>query len=438
MTRTPAGLGPRARAVHGAARRLLHACLALLRATRRGRPAPPADDGPTRLTFVLHNAFGMGGTIRSTVTQANYFARHGVEVILVSVTRGGDRSTPFFAIDPRVRVEVLDEPARRRSPAARLLRRTLVRVPGLAFHPDETRIERMTAWRDLLLLRALWQVRDGTVVGTRAGINDTIARIVHPRVVRVGQEHVPLASYTPELLAELARSYRRLDALMVLTAPDHDEAAALLAGASTVLAVVPNALPGGPAPQADSSARRIVTAGRLSRNKRQDLLVRAFAAIADDHPDWELVIHGKGPRERRLRTLVEQLGVGERVRLPGATDRLPEALAEGSVFALTSQFEAFGIVLVEAMRAGMAVVSTDCRHGPAEIITDGVDGLLVTEGDLEAIADGLRRLVEDEQLRARLGATAAASARRYDDEVVAERWRWVYRQAAARRAITRR
>jgi glycosyltransferase involved in cell wall biosynthesis len=385
-----------------------------------------ADDG---IVVFVHSAFGMGGTIRSSITQANELARAGRRVTLVSVTRGPDQPEPFFDVHPEVVVRLLDDPGRRRSPLERLVPRVLNRLPSLLFHPDETRAPRMSLWRDVLLVAEIRRYRRGLLIATRAGLNVALAHAARPGVVRIGQEHVPLASYPPRLQVALASSYLRLDALMVLTQGDAEHARELLGAGPPVVEVVPNALPDAPYAVSDSSQPVIATAGRLSRGKRQDLLIRAFARVARHHPGWELRIYGKGGRHGRLQRLVTRLGLDDRVRLMGASDRLGEELGCASVFVLSSELEAFGIVLIEAMRSRLAVISTDCPHGPRELITDGVDGLLVPTGDVRALANAMERVVRDPVLRRRLARAGERTSRRYEPAEVARAWERVHRQA---------
>src|SRR3954471_17798428 len=106
----------------------------------------------------------------------------------------------------------------------------------------------------------------------------------------------------------------------------------------------------------------------------------------------------------------------------GPTEHLGEELAKASVFALSSRYEGFRIVLVEAMSKGMAVVSFDCPRGPGEIIDDGRDGVLVPDGDVPALSRALLDVVGDEERRRGLGAAAVESARRYDPAVVGKDW----------------
>jgi len=123
-----------------------------------------------------------------------------------------------------------------------------------------------------------------------------------------------------------------------------------------------------------------------------------------------------------LRRLIAEHDLYSNVFLMGPTQHLGEALAQGSIFVLSSRFEGFGMVIVEAMSKGLAVVSFDCERGPSEIISDGEDGLLVPELDVAALGTATSPLMADGERRAQLGRAAIQTARRYDREAIGARW----------------
>ena len=165
-----------------------------------------------------------------------------------------------------------------------------------------------------------------------------------------------------------------------------------------------------------------VAAGRLSKQKGFDLLIRAWRRVAEQHPDWTLRIYGSGPRHDRLQTRIDRLGLGDRVKLMGFTEELEEELSRAALFVLSSRFEGLPMVLIEAMNLGTPVVAFDCPTGPAELVEDGVTGLLVEPQKVRALAAAINRAIEDPQLRESMGAAGQRRVRELSPEAVTDHW----------------
>lgn len=168
--------------------------------------------------------------------------------------------------------------------------------------------------------------------------------------------------------------------------------------------------------------KTVVSIGRLDYPKNYSSLIRAFKIVHDRHPDWILKIYGEGDERSLLQQLINDLHLNENVELMGATSDVKQALSEASVFALSSITEGFPVVLIEAIECGLPVVSYQCPYGPKDIISDGVDGFLIAVNDKQAMADRICQLIEDEELRHKMGAAAKLKAKRYHKESIIAQW----------------
>ncbi len=138
----------------------------------------------------------------------------------------------------------------------------------------------------------------------------------------------------------------------------------------------------------------IVGAGRLTEQKNFELLIKAFSCLANDFPEYKLVIYGKGPKEKELIEFAEKLEIRERVCFPGQIDNMPDELEKASLFVLSSNYEGMPNVLMEAMALGVPCVSTDCDGGGARfLIENGVNGILIPVNDLEALVHSMKEIL---------------------------------------------
>lgn len=177
----------------------------------------------------------------------------------------------------------------------------------------------------------------------------------------------------------------------------------------------------------------LLAMGRLVPEKGFDVLIRAFGRLSREHPEWRLVILGEGPLRSDLEALVSSLGLGQQVELPGLVQRPRAVLEAAAVFAFSSRIESFGMALCEAMACGRAVVAADCPVGPREIVTDGVNGLLVPPEDEVALAGAIGQLMNEPERRARLGNAARGVAERFSLQRVLQEWDRLFETAAGAR-----
>ncbi|RST18655.1 glycosyltransferase family 4 protein [Streptomyces sp. WAC05374] len=385
------------------------------------------------ISFLLHNAYGIGGTIRTTFNLARTLAeRHDVEI--VSVFR--HREEPTLGAPAGVTMKHLVD-LRKNSPTYDGAHPDYTK-PAKVFPRGDGRWKQYSRLTDARIAAHLKGLQADVVVGTRPGLNVHIARQARRGPVRVGQEHLTLDSHGYRLRREIGHRYALLDAITTVTEADARSYRSRLKLPGVRIDAVPNSVPAPTVEPADSTAKWVVAAGRLTRVKRYDLLVEAFAKVVAARPDWRLRIYGSGDatgnEKNALRALIEARGLHNHVYLMGTANPLEPEWVKGSVAAVTSRLESFGMTIVEAMRCGLPVVSTDCPHGPGEIIEDGVDGRLVPVGDVDAIADALLALIQDDDLRRRTGQAALAASRRFDPARIAERHEALFTELVAQGA----
>ncbi|MFJ1967663.1 glycosyltransferase family 4 protein [Streptomyces sp. NPDC087903] len=380
-----------------------------------------------KISFLLHNAYGIGGTITTTFNLAQALAeRHEVEI--VSVLRHRER--PNFRLDPKVTLRPLVDLRQEKEHPLHLR-------PARVFPRAEYRYEQYSELTDQRIGECLATIDADVVIGTRPGLNVHLALQAPRHVVRVGQEHLTLDNHPPRLRNALRGAYRGLDALTTVTEADAASYRRKMALPGVLVEALPNSVPDPVLPLADGTAKVVVAAGRLVPVKRYDLLIEAFAAVAAERPDWQLRIYGKGEERDRLRQLIEDLGLWNNVFLMGPAAPMEAEWVKGSIGAAASNFEPFGMTIVEAMRCGLPVVSTDCPYGPGEIIADGADGRLVPVGDRDALAAALLELVRDDDRRRRMGRAAVENARRFAPVPVVEKAERLFAEATAARSAGR-
>ncbi|MBN2139775.1 MAG: glycosyltransferase family 4 protein [Desulfovibrionaceae bacterium] len=345
---------------------------------------------------------GPGGAERVASTLANAWARAGDRVDILTLEQAGIE--PFFELDPLVRLHALGLAGRSAgllSAAANNLRRVFA------------------------LRRALMEIGPDVVVGFVDATNVLVLlACLGLGLPVVACERTDPAVHDPGRVWSLLRRtlYPRAAAVVVQTAA---AARGLPSGLRARLEIMPNPVlvPSrvpGPCPHFPRPL--VMGLGRLTREKGFDLLLRAFALVAAERPDWSLALVGDGPDREGLEALRDELGLGGRVLFSGWLADVGGCLAQADVFALPSRYEGFPNALCEAMALGLAVVAADCPSGPAEIVVDGRNGLLVPAGDPEALAEALARLMDDEALRRALAAAAPEILERFGLERTLSRW----------------
>jgi glycosyltransferase involved in cell wall biosynthesis len=375
-----------------------------------------AQEGPGKVALssakivIVVPGLGAGGTEHVVSLLANHWSESGHKVTILTLELPD--TTPYYAFRPEIAITRIGVPPKRsgRLEAARLALRRLLRLRRELKREEPAFVLSFLTRTNVLTLLAARGCAAAVVVSER---NNPALQPFGPVWIWLRRRLYPkaygLVTMTEGALAYFPPAMRR-----------HSW-------------VIPNAVD---LPRSWSNQRggNVLTAvGRLTDQKGFDLLLEAFAKIEQSFPAWRLVIWGEGEDRAKLEEKRRALGLDDRVFLPGITQRPVQWVETADVFVLSSRYEGWGIVLLEAMAAALPVVSFDCEWGPRAMVNDGVDGMLVPNGDVDGLASALKTVLGDADLRKRLGARAAESAERYRPERVLAEWDGVIRQALADR-----
>lgn len=364
-----------------------------------------------RITLVISN-LGAGGAERVMSVMANYWADHGYEVTVITIASAeGD----FYSLHPRVH-----------------------RI-GLGLYGSSSHIS-ASVWKNFVKLKRLRQElkrsRPNIVLSfiditnvltlmasVRLGVPIIVCEHTDPRHHQIG----PLWSGLRYMV------YRRAVAVVVLTNALREWAERYVR--PEAVHVIPNPVLVSDDQSQDSGnyglrGRTVGAMGRLGHEKGFDILLKAFARCAKTHAEWSLVILGEGQERKALEQLIEQLGIQDRVSMPGQVQGPFRILRKLDMFVLSSRYEGFPMALVEAMACGLAVISTDFPSGVREIVREGVDAVVVPAENIDALAAAMNRLMSNPVERNCLRTHAVDVTERFGTNSVMAMWEGVFKSCA--------
>ena len=362
---------------------------------------PEIDKAPQRLCLVIP-ALTMGGAERVLSRMANHWAGTGRHVTLITWD-GAEHDS--YALSSHVHRVGLNQLARSRGLLS-------------AVHHN---------WRRVRVLRnALIDARPDVVISFLDTMNVTTGlACLGTGIPVIATERTDPRQHRIGFVWNMLRrwTYPRCSALVVQTAEIRRHFVPPLSDSS--VCVIPNAVFAAEpsTPPSDLDGRSIVLGvGRLSNEKGFDLLIEAFAGLADDHPHWRLVILGDGPQRQSLEQDIRRWGLQDRMELRGWVTVPSDWYAAADVFVLPSRYEGFPNALLEAMASGSPVIATNCSPSIREIIDHDQNGLVVQAADLSELSRALRRMMTDADLRNRLGTAARQVSTRFCQKAYFQKW----------------
>jgi glycosyltransferase involved in cell wall biosynthesis len=381
-----------------------------------------ANGQPYKIVYCTPALYMAGGVERVLTLKANYFAEQFGYNITIILTEGKGKPL-FYPLSDKVKVVNLDINFEELWTCS-FLKKIIVYL------------RKQRRFRKLLKAELMRIRPDVTVSLLRREIN--FINDIKDGSRKIGELHVNRANYRnfeagdanaiKNLFAKfwmhsLVAKLKKLDQFVVLTHEDRQAWPEL-----TNVSVIPDPLSFVPVHKSTLTNKRVIAVGRYVYQKGFDLLLQVWAKIERQHPDWQLAVFGDGDRTPYLQQM-QALGIdSSRCHLNGTVPDIQQEYVDSSLFVFSSRFEGFGMVLVEAMACGLPVVSFACPCGPKDIVKDGEDGLLVENGNLEAMAGALSRLMNDADFRQSMAQAGIENVKRFNIEQIAHKWKTIFEQ----------
>ena len=368
-----------------------------------------------KIVYCTPSLYLSGGVERVLTTKANYFAEVLNYDIYIILTDGKDKK-PYYPLSNKVHIIQLN-----------INFETLWSLPFYKKIP--VYLKKQHQYKNALT-KVLFEIKpDITISLLRREIN--FITKINDGSKKIGELHVNRNNYRnfeendnntiKELFAkfwmkDLIRHLKRLDKFVVLTEEDKKNWKEL----NNVICI-PNPIAPASVKKSSLENKNVIAVGRYVYQKGFDLLLYAWQKVYKKHPDWCLNIYGEGERDEYTK-IAKELNICNSCNLNGATSNIKNKYAESSIFVLSSRFEGLPMVIIEAMTYGLPCVSFTCPCGPKDVINHGVNGFLVENGNVEQLAEKICELIENEELRKKMGEQCYIDANKYKIENLAGKW----------------
>ena len=351
------------------------------------------------IAFLISNIDNAGGTERVSLLLGDYLCKSGYKVTFFSYYAKGN---PFFGHDKRIRIIGFES----HSWYMRLLCR---------LYPDKN--DRLRFLLKLLRIDVIIDVDMGQAMYSSVAIQDTTCKQItwdHFNYIENSKSESRSKGF------ELCKKFS--SKLVVLTKADKDAYIRNEGIKPDFITQIYNPL----TIEVDNcfnhcKSRKVTAIGRLEHQKGFDILLNVWRSVEKNYPEWTLEIYGDGSEKNNLLRQIEKLQLCN-VSIKGRTHDVKSVLRNSEIFVLTSRFEGFGLVLVEAEEMGLPIVAFNCPFGPSEIIEDGKNGFLIEPDDIESFVQRLALLMDDETLRTGFGKASLDVSKRFRKENIFPKW----------------
>ena len=360
-----------------------------------------------------------GGVEMAISLLSNALVKRGYEVTILSIYKLGQ---PAYKLEPSVKIKYLTDvtpnqeafyKAKNEKSFGKMLKEGLYALKVLYLKKNSMK-------------NAITAVDKGVIISTRNEHSVLLSKFGNKNVLKIAQLHHD-HEFMKKYLRDFQNNYSNIDYFVLLTEGLKSEVEEIMQGHNkkTRCIAVPNFLEDVSINvELEQKEKTVVTVGRLHPVKGFERLIELWQMVAKNHEDWKLKIIGGGSIEKKLRKKVNALGLSKQIEIVGAMehDDVIEEMKKASLYVMTSYSEAFPFVLIEAMSSGLPVVAFDVRVGPRAIIDNNLNGLLITDNELEEFAAGVEMHMDDENKRKNMSVCAMKKAHKFLEEEVMKQW----------------
>lgn len=370
-----------------------------------------------KIAYIYPSLTTIGGADRVIIEKANYFAdKCGYEVYMITDSQLGLPTA--FPLSPKVKhfdlgmnfFEQYRHSFLTRGYIYFKLMRIYKRKLNELLNSLQLDFTITTLGKDADFLTTL---KDGSKKIAESHISKEYIRNLH----LLKQRGIPYRIVASIWTKRMEKAIKKMDAFVVLTDNDakkwNDIKKAI---------VIPNSLPFYPEERSKCNNKQVISVGRLYPQKGYDMLIPAWEIVHKQHSDWILSIYGNGEQEKELKELICQKGLEQCLYILAPVKNIMEKYLESSFYVMSSRFEGFGMTLIEAMACGIPCISFTCPNGPADIIKNNEDGILVDNGNVNQLAEKIIYLIEHEQERTKMGEKAKENVKRYMPDIIMQKW----------------
>ena len=366
---------------------------------------------------ILSLHLGYGGIEKCVVTLANTLcSRYEVEIAVCYKLY----DKPAFDIDDRVKIKYLNKDLK---PNHDALRNSFKSKNPFKIIKELCFGLKVLHYRKKTMVNYIMKSDSDVIISTRDIFNYWLCGYGKSDVLKIGWEHNHFHE-NYKYANNVSRSARGLDYLVLVSSELQKFYAKELQNSDCMCIYIPNSIESLPNKKAALENTKLISVGRLSKEKGYIDLLKVFKRLNKEYPKWTLDIVGDGSERKSIEDFIRSNELSNKVKLHGfqGKEYIDKLLNQSSIYLMTSYTESFGIVLIEAMSHGVPCIAYDSAEGAREIINSGENGYLIKHRNVEAMVKKIGDLIENKEERIKIGSQARESVKKYTSDVVAEEW----------------